>query len=391
MNDVVLLNGNVRCLTSEVTIPWAGAWTAVVTLEPDATIPTGRVTLTIGTATLVGTVAPTGTGRFIDRLQVTIIGGGAGWSRTLRRKPYQNGASVKRSTIAEDLAREAGENFDREGDSRRVGVDFPRCDEQASGVLSLIYPGWRVDLDGVTRATPRETYALATDGFEVLSYDPDSMTASCIADDLSAIRPGAVITDSRFGSLLVRHVVIRAESGSVSIRACGGEPVGSRLLSALRRAVHDPEERFFGQYRYVVIAVHDAGNYIECRCASRVPGLPDMLPIRVWPGIGGARTRPVEGSTVVVSFLDGDRTQPGITSFQPLVNDLGEPQAIMLRADSITLDAMVSIPVEEVMAQIIAIAEKRFVRYGDQVIFLTPGPGVLAPGPGGTMSGAKGS
>jgi hypothetical protein len=44
-------------------------------------------------------------------------------------------------------------------------------------------------------------------------------------------------------------------------------------------------------------------------------GLPDLLPLSVWPGIAGAHAELAPGAEVLVGFIEGDRTQPVVLAF----------------------------------------------------------------------------
>lgn len=102
------LNGR-RVIAADVRLPPSGVWTADLDLDEAAAPLTGAAVVQLGALTLRGTVDPTHSGEFADARRVRVLGGAGGWGKELPPRSYHNDAGVKRSTILQDAAREAGE------------------------------------------------------------------------------------------------------------------------------------------------------------------------------------------------------------------------------------------------------------------------------------------
>jgi hypothetical protein len=73
--------------------------------------------------------------------------------------------------------------------------------------------------------------------------------------------------------------------------------------------------KLLGKYRYRVVKVAGDGR-LSLQAVRSGLGLPDVLPIAIWPGFAAGEVNPREGSQVLVEFLDGgDRTLPAVTGF----------------------------------------------------------------------------
>lgn len=91
----------------------------------------------------------------------------------------------------------------------------------------------------------------------------------------------------------------------------------SRLLDTVRSIVREtfPRYDYLGPRKYRVVRL--SANRLELQIVNRSLGLPDLLPIAMWPGLAGAWAKMTPGAEVLVQFIDGDPAQPIVTHYAP--------------------------------------------------------------------------
>ena len=318
MKDVyAALNGH-RLTAVRLTVGNVGPWVADCDFEADPDVG-GRVALTIGELKLSGTVVEASSGVFGMQRRVRVVAGAAGWSKAVDAKQYHNDAGVKARLVAEDAARAVGETF---GDfvpaAERIGRDYAREAGPASRALESVLGGapWHVDYEGTTRAGPRATTAVDAKAYTVLAYDPRDRIATLAIDDPGAVRVGSIIGERLGGPQTVRSLELRVNAEEMRILAwCGGNESAYGHLSGLLRAIvqRTMDGKLWGHYRYRVVRM--AGDRVELQAVRKAVGLPDLLPLSVWPGVAGAHAELAPGAEVLVVFLEGDRAQPVVVAF----------------------------------------------------------------------------
>ena len=82
------------------------------------------------------------------------------------------------------------------------------------------------------------------------------------------------------------------------------------LASAVARLT---DQRLHGVYRYRVLRL--SVDRVELQAVRKGAGLPDLLPVSMWPGVAGAHATLALGAEVLVQFVEGDRTMPIVTGF----------------------------------------------------------------------------
>ena len=87
-----------------------------------------------------------------------------------------------------------------------------------------------------------------------------------------------------------------------------------RAFATLVREVF-PNYSFLSIYRYRVVRMNSGDNRVCLQPVAASLGLPDLLPVSIMPGVPGAKPELAEGSTVLVSFIEGDPKQPIVTHF----------------------------------------------------------------------------
>lgn len=210
---MIAVNGR-PCSRASLHVPWRGRWVASVAVDGDA--PAGRVTITWGSATLVGSVEPGSAGTWQGLARARVVGG-LGWSTVLPAKWLQNDAGLLGSSIAGQLATLAGETLTAPANAyRTLGTTYPRTKRAAAATLSDLLAAdadWWVEYGGTTRAGVRPSLP-AGSTVEILDLDPQDGLAQLDAEDVSQLVVGAVIAAAppRRPQAL-RLVELRAEVG----------------------------------------------------------------------------------------------------------------------------------------------------------------------------------
>ncbi len=301
-----------------VYVPHAGAWFAEVDFEGDPDV-SGKVSIKLGALELVGTVDARHDGTHGLQRRARIVAGAGGWSSSLAPKAYHNDAGIKARLVAEDAAREAGETLGSFSPAvERVGVDYVRRAGLASAALEDAAGGalWWVDFEGKTHAGERSTSTPAEGSYELLEYAPDERVAVLAVDDLRAVGVGSVLSERLDAPQTIRDLEILVEADRVRVKAwCGGDAtsrgrLAGALVSLIERAT---DGQLFGLWRYRVIGMD--GDRVKLQAVSKRAGLPDILPIPMWPGAAGVHAELAPGAEVLVEFVEGRRSQPVISHF----------------------------------------------------------------------------
>jgi hypothetical protein len=311
------INGE-RLTAVNLTAGNIGPWFADCDFEADPKV-SGRVTLTIGSLTLIGAVDAKTAGDFGLQRKVRVVGGAGGWGSSVPPKSYANDAGLKARNVAEDAARDVGESLASFVPvAERVGRAYVRQAGPASRALEDVIGdvAWWVDYDGLTYVGPRPATAVDAKAYTVLAYDPRDRIATLAVDDPGAVRIGSTITERLDGPHTVRSLELRVTSSELRIVAwCGGHEAGYGQLASLLRRIADKstDRRVYGTYRYRV--VRQLAERVELQAVRSAAGLPDLLPVSMWPGAPGVYAELAPGAEVLVQFVEGDRTLPIITHF----------------------------------------------------------------------------
>lgn len=312
------VNGQ-RLVSVRLVVGNIGPWFADLELEEAGAL-SGKVTITLGTLQLVGTVVPQFDGTFALQRKCRAVAGGNGWGTLLAPKGYHNDAGIKAQLIAADAARESGETLGAfVPAAERVGNDFVRRVALASSVLEEVIGGvaWWVGYDGITQVGSRPSSAIASTTYEVLAHDPRTRIVTLAVDDPGAVQVGSIISERLDAPQTARDIELHLDGGEFRITAwCGGsaEEPGRLpgLLQAIARRANDA--LLFGKYRYRVVNMAVDGR-VELQAISKAAGLPDVKPIAQWPGVAGAHAELAPGAEVLVEFVEGSRAMPIISHF----------------------------------------------------------------------------
>lgn len=304
--------------TLRLHVPARGVWY----LEADmieAPELAGAVTVTVGAVELRGTVDARSSGTHGLQRRTRVVGGAGAWGSLLPAKAYHSDAGVRALLIAQDAAREAGETlggFEPEAD--QVGIDYVRQLGPASRILEDAIGAaiWWVDYDGRTQVGTRAESDADPGAYEVLEHNPRDRVVTLAVDDLTAVGIGSRLTSDLDEPQTVRELDVEVSSDSVRVRAWTGGEASSRgrIVDALRGFVRrSVDERLHGLFRYRVVRM--SSDRVELQAVRARPGLPDVLPISMWPGVAGAHAEPTPSAEVLVQFIEGDRTLPVVTHF----------------------------------------------------------------------------
>jgi hypothetical protein len=296
----------------------SGPWFVDLTLDGEAPGVSGRVTLELAGLRCVGTVPPAATGVHGGSREARLVAGGGAWGALLRPTGYHNDAQVKALNVAQDAAREAGEQLGSFAPEReRVGIDYVREAGPASRVLEDVIgsASWWVDFAGVTHVGARPSSTPPESGYEVVDYDPREQVVQLRLEDLTQVGIGAVLTKGLDGPKTVRDLEVVLDADELRVRAwCGSSAAQARLAGLFRALVErSTDGQLLGPYRYRVIRM--VGDRVELQAVRKGAGLPDLLPVSMWPGVAGVHATLTPGAVVLVEFIEGDRTLPVITHF----------------------------------------------------------------------------
>lgn len=313
------VNGN-RVSTLRLRVANVGPWVAEVDFEQDPELD-GAVTLAVGdTFSLKGTIAPEASGTFGLQRKARIVAGAGGWGKALKPKDYHNDAGVKARSIADDAAREVGEQLGGfVPAAERVGADYVRGRVLASVVLEEVIGAgvpWWVDFDGVTQVGPRAGVELDPASYEVLAFDPRARMVTLAVDDPSTVQIGSILSERLDAPLTVREYELLVTPDELRIKAwCPVvDATEGRLVALLRTIVERVmARRLYGKYRYRVLKMN--GDRVDLQAVSKAAGLPDVLPVSMWPGVAGVHAELTKGAEVLVEFLEGRRSMPVVTGF----------------------------------------------------------------------------
>lgn len=213
MADFADVNG-VRVISGRVSIPSLGIWIADVKVVNTSSLPLNPrgVTLTIGDLTLISTVFRQAS--YGGYLRVRLVGGAAGWRRTLNKKFYTLPGGVPLLMVLNDAALEVGElpvAITSTTILSTVGPSFTRPAEPATAVLNqLAGPYWYMSPSGITTVGPRSPASVGST-LTPIEYDGDAGRLVLASDSISDIAPGRLVSHPLTGQLTplsyVEHMI----------------------------------------------------------------------------------------------------------------------------------------------------------------------------------------
>jgi hypothetical protein len=369
-----------------LTLPSSGVPTVDVWLSGEDEL-SGTLDLVIGALTMRCTVVRGGA--YAGASAYRLVGGAAGWRKTIDSQVYRSNTGVKLSLVLADLARAAGETLSL-GTDAVIGPAFVRRRAEASRVLRELVPGqWWIDPAGVTQVRPRPASTIPDTAYDTISYAPETGIATFATEQPELFVPGATIRVHKGPTITAKLVRINLESGSLRVQAWPVDDVLGGLEPLVRAQL--PLTDFHAFYEYSVVG--QTGDKLDLRPMLGGLGLPDLPGFLPRPGAAGAKATLAGGSLVLVGFVNGDPsrpfvgfyTAPGGSGFLPITASLdATDDAILGGSAEETHLGSGSITGGTVPAQ----APGRVVRWGD--IIAGPAslgaPLVLVPDPTGYAS-----
>lgn len=380
------LNG-LRVNTFRIHEPFGGVWFADVDLDSTDEL-TSAATLRVAGQTYVGTFATSQGGVDAETSKRRVWGGAGGWGKLIASLHYHNDATMKRSTVASAAASLVGESIAfMSGADGELGIDFVRQSMPAARVLDQLGLQWWVARDGVTWAGARPT-SEATSDVEVLEYDPAARAAVLAFDSPASVQVGTVLRSKKLATAqTVRELEISAKGGKFrGVASCRPVPGKNRTASAIAAISRGafPNYSFGLSYRYRVIKHNmippgdslGVPDRVDLQPVRKLAGLPDILPVSIWPGMAGLWARLTESGEVLVQFIEGDPTQPIITHYAPRAGTSAPPGWLPV---DVYLDASGEVIVGE-SSELVRLGSGnetltalqsvgRVVRYGDLITF----------------------
>lgn len=303
--------------------PEAGIWTVRGAIADDGAGISGAAVFRFGGVDWHGTIDPKRSGQWGERYAFRLIAGGNGWGKPLRAKPYHSDSGVRPRMVVEDAASECGEAIGSVSGVSSLGVDYARP-SGPGGTASIVLDhaagsvaSWWVGRDGLTYVGTRP----AAKWGPVVDWDPAKQLATFEADDLSTLAAGVEILDDRVGNgKKLRELEVRLQGATV--RAYGRcelfGPSYGRLSRVLRAIVkRHTDGPLWGTYRYQVVSMAP-DKRVNLRVVRKSSGVPDVLPVKMWPGLAGADMTLEQGAEVLVEFEEGDRGKPFVSHFTPV-------------------------------------------------------------------------
>lgn len=325
------LIGQARCTKFVLVIPQKGPWYVDAILDDvDASV-TGRVTITLGSLRLVGTVVTGYSGNFVLQRSVRVVGGAGGWGTFLSPKTYHHDAGLWHETIARDAATECGETLGSvDFGSSQLGVDYLRRLGPGSAVLERLLEDsggtWWVDESGVTNCGQRPTMAPEQGSYSTLSYSPLQRLLKLQCQDPAALWVGSIITDRLNVPQTIRELEIELTAGAMTVTAwVGGDSEDSANINKLLDAYIDQHlaRRLLGKWKYRVYSMD--GHRANCQAVqtgSSTGLASDALPVTLALGLPGCHADLSPGSIVWIEFgQGGDPTFPLLVGFGDVDDD----------------------------------------------------------------------
>lgn len=322
--------GNAAVTRARVQVPAWGRYWADVELQTVADYAVGaQLDLTIADVTMKVAVVSGGT--FEGRSAYRLVGGAGKWGNTIKRKSYHNDATVKRSLILSDAAKDCGEQI-TDLPLDRLSAHYARPEGPASAVLHQIaYRNWYVDFAGVTHIGQRASTAY-TGNAPRTHVDKALQTVELAVESIVGLVPGVVVDD--FAPATDVEYVLDADRLTATVWA--GPATTDRMVNAILSIVRaeTAKYRYAGMYEFRVVT--QAGERLNLQPVRSAMGFDDLVNVPVRPGVAGIRNDVALGELVLVAFVDMDPSRPVVVahdawdspSFVPMTIDLGGDGAL---------------------------------------------------------------
>jgi hypothetical protein len=316
------LNG-ARVLSMALTIPPMGRWHATVEAEALVVAEGATGTLVLGSASYVGTVGRTSTDGAKCKLELQ---GGAEWSKILAPRSYRSEVSVRATTVLTDLAREVGGTFGLVVD-RDLGAEFCAEATVATHELDAVLGSWWIDPSGAVRSGTRTVAPAAS---KVLAFDGSTSVVALAPVDAGTLAPGQTVVAD--GVARVLGTIIITGPTDAMAWCLPRDPIALAIAAMIDREL---AKRDYAVREYRIALLN--GDYADLVPSNAA--LPQLRKVRHRPGVPGASAEVTLGSTVLVAFVDGQRSKPVIVGYGGVDTAASEPVELMLAADAVSIDS----------------------------------------------------
>lgn len=305
------VNGRLA-IEGEIYEPKRGPWTARVEVDADEGNIEGAVTLTLGTATFVGTArGALEQGRYVLR----IVGGADGLKTELDAKYYYQ---TSFSVVLDDIERATGEILDvAHSDPLVTSALLPRWARlkgaariALSSLVSERGAFWRITRAGTILIRKDETWPKVAGTYTETSRDPASGTIEIAPEDAPIAEPGTELAD---GS---RVLEVTTQFDSSSLRQTLVIDDGTGKLRGIAHAITDQAKRAneaqlnYSQWYPARVVAQDKDGTVQVYADdARIRGNGiTHVPLR--HGIPGLVVKVVPNQRVILFFEDGDPKKP---------------------------------------------------------------------------------
>jgi hypothetical protein len=312
--------------SAKLQIPkWGLPWAEVETDSPEP-LEDNSVELENADLTMAGTIVTSGAYR--GRSRYRIVAGSGGWGEVVEAKSYTSDYQVLRSDVLRDVAGAADELIDLDGVTGDLGNHWTRQKGPAARTLELVSPrAWYVELDGTAHIGARPAAEYTGEATQMDGTDRAAGKIELAPSALSGLLPGAVVDGLTAADIEVRF-------GGQGLRATVWAEHGasSRLASTFDRIVQalTADRRLAGSWEYRVL--QQIGERLDLQPVRAATGLPYLTRVRARLA-PGYRVEHRPGSLVLVTFVDGDPSQPAVTNGDDPDAPGWLPQAIYLEAE----------------------------------------------------------
>ncbi len=307
MSGAVTLNG-VRVVSGTITVPFYGAWVADVVLSDSTTI-AQDVSMSVADLTLTGTIVRQAS--FAASRSARIVGGAAGWRKSLPSRGYSHLAGVKLSSVVSDAASECGETIALDAD-RSLGTHYARDDGKAERVLELEIGGaWWIDHAGTTQTKSRDASPIVTP-FTVVSWSGGKGQFEIASETIAPWQPGRTFTAPTVeGTQTISSVTYEVDNdGKMRLHVLSTNGSKDRLRESLRDLIRQElgAVSYVGVYEYVIGVSLGLGLVSTIDATPTDPRMPPLTGVPIFgTGIVAA---PIAGTKCRIRFVNGDPTRP---------------------------------------------------------------------------------
>jgi hypothetical protein len=302
-------------LTTEVTMPRRGEWTAIVGTDPQGIAPeppTGPFVFEIEGVEWRGTAKPARSGASQGgRMRVSVVGGAGGLAHDLDVRNYGGGVT-RAKTVVDDILRDAGETLSAESDSALLATRIEGWQRAAmpgrralDRICDKIGATWRILRDGTVWIGVDTWPEVEPDG--IVQDDDWADGVIFLAPDTPSMVPGIVVRGQR-----VEEVVHRLSRAGLrtELRATGIRQVMDAALEPVRQ-----EGQYSKRYRCKVVSQGADGRVDVLVDDERMRGR-GVAKCAVRVGIPGTTVTALAGARCLVGWDDGDPALPYVSDWE---------------------------------------------------------------------------